>query len=378
MMRIPLAGSFELLPMCNLSCKMCYVRKSRQEVDKMGGLLPAEWWLKKAQEARDLGLLFPLLTGGEPFLRQDIQQIIEGMEKLGLQISINSNGTLIDEQMAYWLSNHRPTRINITLYGASADSYQRLCGDGSAFLRVQKAISLLRHYQIPVKFNMSVTPYNVHELKQVIELAHSFDSPIDVAAYMFPPVRRDAHLIGVNDRLSADEAGKAKVLADFYQRDPAWFKGQTQRYASFVEVTDEMLAKQAVQDPHEMNCRAGRCSFWIDWQGYISNCGMYHSAKTSLKDKTLSEGWQYVVQETNQIRYSSVCTNCPNYHLCHACISMVYSECGDLNGRPTYLCEMNAAAARYYAEYAKKLPVQLDDTVDIDTLDLRECDIDEF
>lgn len=116
--KIPLTGAFELLPTCNLSCRMCYVRKSQKEVEEAGGLLPADFFLQVADEAMEMGMLFPLLTGGEPFLRQDFQEIMSGMLERGLQVSINSNGTIISESMAKWLGMHRPVRINITLYGA--------------------------------------------------------------------------------------------------------------------------------------------------------------------------------------------------------------------------------------------------------------------
>lgn len=354
-MRIPLAGSFELLPVCNLHCKMCYVRKSREEVDAAGGLLSAEQWLEFAAAARDEGMLYPLLTGGEPFLRQDFQEIMGRMLEMGLQVSINSNGTLIDDSVARWLNRHRPVRINITLYGASEESYQKLCGDGDAYNRVHRAVERLKQYGIPVKFNCSVTSENVGDLEAIIEYARSVNSPVQVATYMFPPVRRDANMVGQNHRLPPKEAALARVKADWLQNDPDWFLMQAERYRHFVEPTKEMLDKLAVGEPREMNCRAGRSSFWIDWQGNMVNCGMYPSVKVPLKEMTFAEAWKQVAEQTDKIRYSPVCTNCPNYQLCHACIAMVYNECGDCSARPDYLCRMNQAASEYYQKYAAKL-----------------------
>ncbi len=356
MNRVPLTGAFELLPTCNLSCKMCYVRKDMAEVKAAGGLMPTEFWLDIAEQAKAGGLLLPLLTGGEPFLYRDIQTLIAKMQEMGLQVSINSNATLIDESMAKWLGKHCPTRINVTLYGASEDTYEQLCGNGDAYNRVRKAVEWLKFYGVPVKFNASITQYNMHDLDEIVRYAKSVGSPVQVATYMFPPVRRDSSLIGVNDRMTPDQAARAKVRADWLQQEPAWFRAQTERFSKFVPLTEEMLEKQASEQPNELTCRAGRCSFWVDWQGNLGNCGMNTLFKHSLKAHTFMDAWKTIVDQTNALRYSSVCTNCPNYWLCHACAAMVMNECGTLAGRPEYLCQMSALSAKYYQEYAKLLP----------------------
>lgn len=353
--KIPLTGAFELLPACNLKCKMCYVRLDMKEVQRRGGLLPAEMWIDYAKQAKQEGLLFPLLTGGEPFLRQDFQDIYSGIYELGMQVSINSNGTLISEEIARWLGAHAPTRINITLYGSSEETYEKLCGNGDAYRRVRNAVEWLKKYEVPVKFNTSITPENIGDMEDMMAYARSVNSPIQVAAYMFPPVRKDAQMIGQNHRLSPKEAALARVKADYLQQDAGWFAGQAERFSRFVPVTDEMLKMQGESPSRGMSCRAGNSSFWLDWQGNLGNCGMYTTYNISLKENSFRDAWKKVTEETAKIRFSPFCTNCPNFHICHSCVAMVYNECGDVNGRPEYLCEMNQASAEYYKEFAQKI-----------------------
>lgn len=351
--RMPIMSAFELLPACNLKCKMCYVRKSWDEVRKEGGLKDAKWWLSVAKEAADCGLLYPLLTGGEPFLHPEFAEILSGMLDMGLQVSINSNGTMINEKWAQFLSEHCPIRINITMYGASEETYKNLCGDGTAFLKMQDGVRLLKKYGIPFKFNASITPDNVHEIDKMIAYAKSQEAPIQVATYMFPPVRRDSAMIGQNERLSPDEAALARVTADYLQTNPEWFVAQAMRYTKFVPL-EEKPWEQGKTGEKGMRCRAGLCSLWVDWQGNFTNCGMYGSVQTSLEGKTFKEAWDEVVEETANVRYSPDCLACPNEPLCHPCIAMLNNECGSHKGRPEYMCQMNQSLAKYYAEFVQE------------------------
>ena len=346
-------SAFELLPVCNLSCRMCYVRKSMAEVRAAGGLKDGKWWLELAREAADCGLLYPLLTGGEPLLHPDFKEIYMGMLDLGMQVSINSNGTLIDREWAEFFGKHRPTRINITLYGASEESYRNLCGDGSAYRKVREAVALLKEYGVRIKFNASITPQNVNDLEALISYAKDQNVPIQVATYMFPPLRRDESLVGQNDRLAPEAAALARVTADYLQGDPEWFLAQAERYRRFVPLEDRPWEQGSTYEKG-MRCRAGLCSIWVDWQGNLMNCGMYSSVKIMREGKPFREAWNEVVAQTAAVRYSPACLGCPNERLCHPCIAMIQNECGHHQGRPEYMCQMHQAMAHYYDQFVRE------------------------
>ena len=59
--RIPITGSMELLPLCNMNCDMCYVRLSREEVRRIGRFRTAEEWLHLVRQMQQAGVLFLLL-----------------------------------------------------------------------------------------------------------------------------------------------------------------------------------------------------------------------------------------------------------------------------------------------------------------------------
>ena len=144
---------------------------TKQKQEAIGHLRTAKEWLALAEEAKKQGMVYLLLTGGEPFLRPDFREILSGLNKIGLLISINSNGTLIDEDVIAWLKESPPCRVNVTLYGASDATYERLCGNPQGFSQAVRGIRLLKEAGIVVKLNCSVTPHNVGDLDDIFAFA---------------------------------------------------------------------------------------------------------------------------------------------------------------------------------------------------------------
>lgn len=337
-MRIPLNGTFEITPVCNMDCKMCYVRMSRQQQEAVRPLRSAAEWLALAEQAKEAGMLYLLITGGEPFIHPECREILSGLQKMGFIISLNSNGTMINEEVVAWLKECPPTRINITLYGASDETYGRLCGNPHGFTQVTKAIRLLQEAGISVKLNCSVTPYNAHDLEEIIAFANNNGLVIQPTAYMFPPLRKDPSMIGRNDRFTPQEAA-------YYSAKIELLMGGKDRFLSRSE--DELPPLSA--DPDEncdgvgdtVRCRAGRCSFWVTWEGKLMPCGMLPS---TIEGNVFEDGfipcWKRAMEMTDCIRLPAQCAGCKLKESCRACAAMVFTESGCFDKVPQYRCQM--------------------------------------
>lgn len=210
---IPLAGSFELTARCNFNCRMCYVHLTPEEQRRRGAELTADEWLAIAEQARSQGMLFLLLTGGEPLIRVDFRYLLTELKKMGLMVSINSNASLIDDDWLDFFRHEPPSRMNITLYGGCNETYERLCGR-PMYDRVVHNIRALKALGIGVKLNASMTPYNVDDMDAIYAIATELGTPVQMASYMFPPVRRDEHATGSNDRFTFQEAAACSVRWD--------------------------------------------------------------------------------------------------------------------------------------------------------------------
>lgn len=333
---MPLSGSFELTPVCNMDCKMCYVRLSAQDQAAIAPLRDADRWLKLAQEAKDAGMLYLLLTGGEPFMHPQFRQILEGLHKMGFLITVNTNGTLIDAQTVAWLKNSPPVRINVSLYGASNETYGRLCRNPQGFSQATKAIRLLREAGISVKLNCSLTPDNAADLPEMVKYAKDNDLILQVATYMFPPTRKDKTMVGKNDRFSPEEAAYYTAYADYL----------TLGAERFAALDDDSCVPADPEDAcgelgDGVRCRAGRCSFWITWQGSMTPCGMFPAqGYPNVFEMPFERAWQQVKDTTAQIRLPAQCAVCSAKDTCHACAAMVVTESGNFHEVPQYRCRM--------------------------------------
>ena len=104
---IPLSGNFELTPRCNFNCRMCYIHQNARAEDEW----TAQEWLELGRKACDAGMVFLLLTGGEPLIRKDFREIYSGLKGLGLLISINTNASLIDRDWVEFFKKDPPCTV---------------------------------------------------------------------------------------------------------------------------------------------------------------------------------------------------------------------------------------------------------------------------
>lgn len=341
---LPLSGTFELSPVCNFSCRMCYVRKTAREVaEHPRPMLTLERWLELARQAREQGMLYLLLTGGEPFLWPNFWPLYERLTDMGFLISINTNGSLIDDAAIARLRAEPPTRINITLYGASDSTYESLCRAKGVFSRVDHAITGLRDAGVIVKLNGSLTPQNAPDLERMIRYAEQRDLIYEANTYMFPPLRRDPDMVGRNERFTPEEAAYYNLRRYRLQYGDELYRTFLEGVASGI-APPPGLDEQCI-DPLDgrIRCRAGKAAFWITWDGYMMPCGMMPEPRVDLTGRDFAPAWRELTELSASLVLSGVCAECRNRDVCHSCAAMAMAETGSASGIPRYLCEMSQA-----------------------------------
>lgn len=316
---IPVSGTFELTPRCNLSCEMCYIRMSAAEQSSYGTELTAEQWLALGRETVDAGMAYLLLTGGEPLLRPDFEQIYTGLAELGLMLTLNTNGTRITEGTVRCLEEHPPEKINVTLYGASGETYRRVCGSAGGYEAAIRGIALLREAGLPLCLNTTFTRHNAADMERIVSFAKENGIPIRMTSYLFPPLRcgREAN---ESCFLPPEEFGRLGAAFDSLTMNA----DQKKRRA-------ELLAQIRQKSPalpdrgRAASCMAGRGAFWVTWDGRLLPCGMLPELGAPLKEAGFSALWAGFGEKMDAQRLPGACSGCPRRILCPVCAAVTQS-----------------------------------------------------
>lgn len=341
----PITAQLELLPLCNLNCDMCYVRLSQKEMQAQGRLRTADEWIDLARQMAKAGTLFAMLTGGEVLLFPDFKKLYLELKRLGMIITFTTNGSLIDEDWAAFFGQHKPRRINVTLYGASDETYASLCHAPGGFERAVRGIRLLKEAGVDVRVNHSVARANSGDMEAVCRIGGALGAPVQMDTYMAAISRERPRPFDQHSRLPAKEAAAANIRALRLEMKP-------EAFADYVRRT-----VQAVQEggryTDRVNCQAGNSAFAITWNGMMRPCLSYAQPSVPVFEMGFDAAWQEIVRRTGEIRLSPVCAACALRPLCKTCAATAWWETGAFDGVPQYLCQ-------YSQEYYRLLQNELE------------------
>lgn len=163
-MRTPRSLDIEITARCNLRCRYCYFFNN-PAVEYRD--LPTEEWLTFFDELGSLGLMRVTLAGGEPFIREDLSVLLEGIVRNRMRFSLLSNGVLIGDEIADFMARTgRCEYVQVSVDGSCAKVHDSCRGQGSFDGAVRGIRSLQRH-GINVAVRVTIHRHNVHDLENI-------------------------------------------------------------------------------------------------------------------------------------------------------------------------------------------------------------------
>jgi radical SAM protein with 4Fe4S-binding SPASM domain len=169
--KIPSRVMFELTYKCNFRCVHCYVSAD----DKKKELTTKEVF-SILDQLKNAGCFNIGFTGGEPLLRKDIFDILEYAKGCGFRISLFTNGYLIDKITARKLASLGTSlnRVDISILGATRETFEAITGVKESFDRVINSIKLLKKEGAAVQVKATLMEPNKDEFLGIKSLANKF------------------------------------------------------------------------------------------------------------------------------------------------------------------------------------------------------------
>ncbi len=335
--RIPLNGSIELTARCNLRCVHCYLPLEQRRSPS-----PAELSLPEIErifgEIAEAGCMWLLLTGGEPLLRPDFLQIYTAAKRQGFIVSLFTNGTLFNKAILDHLVEYRPFSIEITLYGATQASYERVTGIPGSFERCLHGIRQILDRSLPLQLKTVLLTLNYHELDLMKQFATELGVEFRHDAVINAGI--DGNLAPTRLRLSPEQI--IEIESHEEKLVQAWLNNHRNNLDLVVDRSKLYL------------CTAGRSGFHIDSEGRASVCLSARDPSFDLRQGSFRQCWEEFFPAVLQQEYSRdyECRDCKLRPVCAQCPAMGMSEWLDAEKRVPFICEL---AHRRYAAFYQEL-----------------------
>jgi radical SAM protein with 4Fe4S-binding SPASM domain len=337
--RAPLEVSIEVTRRCPLECLHCYNNLPMSDHAARRQELSFDEHVRLLDELAAAGTLWLLYTGGEIFARKDFLDIYTEAKKRGFLITLFTNGTLINERIADYLAQYRPLAIEITLYGATRETYEALTQIPGSYDRCMRGIRLLLERGLSLKLKTVPTTINRHEVFEMKRMAEE-DFGVEFKFDSLINPRIDCSQSPLAVRLSPEEV----VELDFV--DP-------KRKSEFLRMAEQDLAASPAPVSElprsKYTCGGGEAGCAIDPYGMMTICVISHQQSYNIRQGSFREGWEGPLREIrNQPRTRpSICDRCQIQSLCSMCPANGELENGDQESPVSFLCQV--AHLRAYA-----------------------------
>ncbi len=329
--RLPIGVTADLTYRCNLRCAHCFCRlpeNASQAAREMG----FADWDRILGECADEGALTLTLTGGEALLHRDFRQIWVAAKRRGFVLELLTNAARIDEPTADFLAEWPPSKISVSLYGATEETYRNFTGVPGTYDRVLQALDYLTERQLVFEVKSAFTRRNGHEFAAIRDLAMRYAGSF----------RWDAELCGpyaegggdpCSERLSPD------AIVNLEQADTV----RVQEWRRYVA----NLPHTPAEADSAFTCNIGRGGPHFDPYGGMRLCMLLDIVTYSVLGGSVREGWREVLPArlAELSLAPGPCASCAVADLCAACPAHALLEGCPAAGPVPFFCEVTRRRA---------------------------------
>ena len=337
--------TIELTARCNNNCRHCYLNLPENDGAAKSKELSLSRLEDIANQAVARGALFCLLTGGEPLLHDQFEEIYIMLKKKGLLVSVFTNATLITQKHIDLFKKLPPYAMEVTVYGITPEVYDKVVMKKGMFARMKQGLQLLADNHIPVRLKAMVMRSNLEDFKNISDFCREMTTDY----YRFDPL---LHL-----RIDGDEKRNALIRAErltpeeivkVEQTDAKRFKQvqkTCERTAGFGDAPDG-------KGKLVFSCGAGKTSFVMRYDGRLCLCSSltqdeytYDISTGSLADYLENFVCKVRSISTCNPEFLNRCAKCKYLPICYFCPARSLMETGRMDQPADAFCQV--AEARY-------------------------------
>jgi radical SAM protein with 4Fe4S-binding SPASM domain len=242
-------------------------------------------------------------------------------------VTVFTNGTLVTEQALDAFSAYPPHAVEVSLYGATAPTYESVTGVPGSFKQCIRGLCRLKSRGVRLRLKTVLLTLNLHELEAVEAIASDFGAPFRCDALISPGLDGDRG--PVRYRVSPKEA----VEREFANPERA-----RQQHDLFYRTRGGQPAPDLYQ------CGAGLTMFHVDAAGWMRPCLMVPGAGVYLPGASFAELWRGsdFTGFRDRGRAPQRCRTCDTKAVCGYCPGFFQLESGSETVSSEYICDIGS------------------------------------
>ena len=334
--RVPLRGMLELTSRCNLKCVHCYLGDQEQYHAKPDSELTTDEIKALIDELVAAGTLFLTITGGDPMMRKDFVDVYRYAAEQGLLVTVYCDAILVTDKVLAAFTEYPPRRVEVSVYGATADVYEAVTRVSGSFPKALKGVDRMIDAGVRVSLKTVLMTLNAHELDAMRGLAEERGLDFRFDGAIFPCLPSSGVADPVTLRLSAEALVQAEM-------------SQEKSRIGWVERYRRMQQKE--ESDALYGCQAGQTSFYVDPKGVLSPCLMTVDYRYKKRGRTFQEVWDADLGRLrDRKRTRSTCMDGEMRGACNHCPAFNYLETGDEEEESQYLRDLTRLRHRSIME----------------------------
>lgn len=310
-------AQIEITGRCNMNCIHC------RDKGAANNDMPL-WAIRKiidfAVQNAENNFVEIVLSGGEPLLHPDFEEILKYCVQKKVSIEITTNGSMITSRYIEMLKKYSITNVSVSLDSAIEEKHDYIRQYRGAFKKAISAINLMVKNGINARIRATISKRNIHELKDLAELAVK----LGVHCLAVGPVMPIGNAVNLSDEFFSTKDEMRSFIQAFYE-----LKSE---YKNRLDViTNECLHclwESETDEVEENNilvlngCTAGIVTFNVLLNGDITPCSMFHLPIANIyKDSNLEEKYvnSELIKKLLDREYKGKCGICKKKYECGGC-----------------------------------------------------------